>query len=156
MAEVENMPETPQESAVSPSEGAEVGSVIEAGSAPDTGAEGPSIDELRAELEQAATALRTSEDLRQQLNEQLDEAEARVKAAEVALERERFGRRHGLPDELMGFLRGESAEELEAEAKTLAKYAARSGSGLGTGGLDPTDSASIGSIERILRKSREF
>ncbi|QWQ42291.1 hypothetical protein KME66_15690 [Streptomyces sp. YPW6] len=159
MAEVENAPETPQEPAASPVGVSEAEFDPAAGSASQNGAEaiseGPSLDDLQAELQQAATALRTSEDLRQNLHSQLDDAEARVKAAEVALERERVGRRHGLPDELMGFLRGESAEELEAEAKTLAKYAAVGRSGLGTGGLDPTEPRS-GGIEKILRSAREF
>ncbi|MFG2684454.1 hypothetical protein [Streptomyces sp. NPDC048392] len=115
MAEVENTPETPQEPAGSLIEATEVESVPEAGSIPPAGTESvsePSLDDLRAEVEQAAMALRTSEDLRQQLNSQLDDAEERVKAAEVALERERVGRRHGLPDELMEFLRGDSSEAL--------------------------------------------
>ncbi|MFG2875086.1 hypothetical protein ACGFYU_08745 [Streptomyces sp. NPDC048337] len=156
MAEVENAPETPQEPATSLIEALEVESAPEVDSTPQAGTEGPSLDELRANLESASTSLRTSEDLRQQLNSQLDDAETRVKAAEVALERERVGRRHGLPDELMGFLRGESAEELEAEAKILAKYAAVGRSGLGIGGLDPTDSSDGGAVGRILRAQREF
>ncbi|MFF7093209.1 hypothetical protein ACFY9A_12550 [Streptomyces rubradiris] len=159
MAEVENAPETPQEPAGSLVEATEVESVPETGSTPDAGTESvsePSLDDLRSKVEQAATALRISEDLRQQLNSQLDDAEVRIKAAEVALERERVGRRHGLPDELMGFLRGESAEALEAEAKTLAKYATSGSVGLGTGGLDPTDYDDGGAVGRILRAQREF
>ncbi|MFE5556233.1 hypothetical protein [Streptomyces sp. NPDC056544] len=156
MAEIENAPETPQEPAVSPHETSEVESVPEIGSAPEAGTEGPSLDILRADLEQASTALRTSEDLRQHLNTQLDDAEARVKTAEAALERERAARRHGLPDELMQFLRGESAEELAAEAATLAKYASARGSGLGEGGLDPSDIGNGGVVARIIRKSREL
>ncbi|MBT2400268.1 hypothetical protein [Streptomyces sp. ISL-100] len=156
MAEVENTPETPRESAGSPVEAPEVESVPEIDSTPPTGTEGPSLDDLRAEVEQASSALRTSEDLRQQLNTQLDDAEARVKAAEVALERERAARRHGLPDELMPFLRGETAEELATEAATLAKYADARTSGLGMGGLDPNDSNSGGIVGRIIRKSREL
>ncbi|MFI1933839.1 hypothetical protein [Streptomyces sp. NPDC020330] len=158
MAEVENTPETPQEPAGSLIEAPEVEPVPEIGSTPQAGTESvsePSLDDLRAEVEQSATALRTSEDLRQQLNSQLDDAEARIKAAEVALERERIGRRHGLPDELMEFLRGESAEALEAEAKTLSKYATADRSALGWGGLEPY-ARSSGSIEKILRSAREF
>ncbi|WP_231156506.1 hypothetical protein [Streptomyces sp. CNZ748] len=144
MAEVENTPETPQEPAVSPSEGAEVESVPEVDSTPQAGPEDVSaeLEAARAEAETMRTAL--------------DAAKARAKAAELALERERVGRRHGLPDELVPFLRGETAEALEAEAKTLAKYAAGTRSGLGTGGLDPNDTQTGGSISRILRKSREF
>ncbi|MFD9535581.1 hypothetical protein [Streptomyces sp. NPDC060010] len=125
-------------------------------STPEGGAEGLSLDGLRADLEQASLALRTSEDLRQQINSQLDDAEVRAKTAEAALERERAARRYGLPDELMSFLRGESAEELAAEAETLARYASARSSGLGEGGLDPTESGSGGVVERIIRKSREI
>ncbi|MFD9473362.1 hypothetical protein [Streptomyces goshikiensis] len=156
MAEIENAPEAPQEPAGSPNEAPEVGSVPEIGSTSEVGTEGPSLDGLRAELEQVSMSLRTSEDLRQQINAQLDDVEARVKTAETALERERAARRYGLPDDLMGFLRGESAEELAAEAATLAKYASARGSGLGEGGLDPSDSGNGGTVARIIRKAREL
>lgn len=156
MADIENNTETPQEPAVSPLESAEVEPVPEIGSAPEAGSEGPSLDGLRAELEQTANALRTSEDLREQFHSQLDDAEARVKAAEMALERERVARRYGLHDELVSFMRGESAEELEAEAKTLSKHLSAGYSGLGVGGLDPPESHSGGVVDRILRAQREF
>ncbi|MFD4172512.1 hypothetical protein [Streptomyces anulatus] len=156
MADIENTPETPQEPALSPLEAPEVESIPEIGSIPETGTGGPSLDDLRAQVEQASASLRTSEDLRQQLNSQLDDSEARVQAAEIALQRERVGRKHGLPDELMGFLRGETADALEAEAATLAKFAVSNYGYLGTGGLDPTDEDSDGVVGRILRKSREF
>ncbi|WP_327358092.1 hypothetical protein [Streptomyces sp. NBC_01304] len=133
-------------------EAPEVESVTEIGSAPEAGIEGPSLDSLRAELEQASTALRTSEDLRQQLNTQLDDAEARVKAAEVALERERVARRFSLPDELAGFLRGETAEDLAAEAETLSRFAPANGGVLGAGGLDPTDGAKGGFASKIAAR----
>ncbi|MFJ3632002.1 hypothetical protein [Streptomyces sp. NPDC090112] len=159
MAEVESTPETPQEPAASLIGAPEVESVPEVDSTPQAGTESvsePSLDDLRAEVEQSATALRTSEDLRQQLNSQLDDAEARVKAAELALERVQVAHKHGLPAELVGFLRGESAEALEAEAATLAKHMGAGRSSLGTGGLDPNDSVSVGVVGRILRAQREF
>ncbi|MBT2377304.1 hypothetical protein J7E90_07970 [Streptomyces sp. ISL-111] len=154
MADIENTPETPQEPTGSLVEAPEAGLVPETDSAPEAGSEGPSLDDLRAELEQTATALRTSEDLRQQVHSQVDELEGRVKTAEMALERERAARAHGLPDELMPFLNGESSEELAAQAATLAKYADARVAGLGIGGLDPTDSNSGGAVERIIRRSR--
>ncbi|MEU6286009.1 hypothetical protein [Streptomyces sp. NPDC046988] len=86
----------------------------------------------------------------------MDDAETRVKAAEVALERVQVANKHGLPAELVGFLRGETAEALEAEAATLAKHMSAGGFGLGIGGLDPTDSGPTGVIGRILRAQREF
>ncbi|MFI8452162.1 hypothetical protein [Streptomyces erythrochromogenes] len=69
----------------------------------------------------------------------LAEAEAaKAKAAQLELElnRERTARKHNIPDELMGMLR---ADSLEADAKALAQYVTAKGSGLGMGGLDPTD-----------------
>ncbi|MEI5036075.1 hypothetical protein RB201_35875 [Streptomyces sp. S1A(2023)] len=159
MADIENTPETPQEPAVSLIEAPEVEPAPEIGSTPEAGTESVpelSLDDLRAEVEQLSTALRTSEDLRQQFHSQVDDAEARVKAAEMALERERVARRYGLSDELVPFLRGESAEALETEAKTLSKHLSAGHSGLGTGGLDPNDSHSGGVVERLMRRAREF
>ncbi|MDT0450949.1 hypothetical protein [Streptomyces hesseae] len=147
MAEVENTPETPQGAAVSPTEATEVESTPEVEVTPDAGAEG--LSGLTAELE--ASRAETEE-----MRTALAEAESRAKAAEVALERERAARRNGLPDELVSFLRGESAEELAAEAATLAKYASAGSAGIGTGGLDPTDTGDGGIVARIVRKSREL
>lgn len=67
-----------------------------------------------------------------------DATEAKAKAAQLELElnRERMARKHNIPDELLGMLR---ADSLEADAKALAAFATARGSGLGTGGLDPTD-----------------
>ncbi|MFJ8394395.1 hypothetical protein [Streptomyces sp. NPDC094144] len=65
-------------------------------------------------------------------------AKATAKAAQLELElnRERTARKHNIPDELMGMLR---ADSLEADAKALATYVTARGTGLGSGGLDPTD-----------------
>lgn len=147
MAEVENTLETPQEAAGSPTEVSEVESVPEVDSAPDACTD--RLSGLTAELE--ASRAETEE-----MRTALTEAESRAKAAEVALERERAARRNGLPDELVSFLRGETAEELAAEAATLAKYASAGSSGIGTGGLDPTDTGDGGIVARIVRKSREL
>lgn len=138
MAEDENTPETPQGPAVSLVEAPEGESVADIGSAPEAGTEGPSLDDLQA---------------------QLDDAEARVKAVEVTLERERAARRHGLADELVPFLRGESAEELATEAATLAKHATNgTGTGLGAGGLDPSREIHSASAiaERLNRGARAW
>ncbi|MFE9253983.1 hypothetical protein [Streptomyces sp. NPDC006879] len=147
MAGVENMPEAPQGAAVSPTEATEVELAPEATPTPDTGAD--RLLGLTAELE--ASRAETDE-----MRTALTEAASRAKAAEVALERERAARRNGLPDELVSFLRGETAEELAAEAATLAKYASAGISGIGTGGLDPTDKGDGGIVARIVRKSREL
>jgi hypothetical protein len=63
-------------------------------------------------------------------------AKAKAAALELELNRERMARKHSIPDELMGMLR---ADSLEADAKALAAFVTAKGSGLGTGGLDPTD-----------------
>jgi hypothetical protein len=64
------------------------------------------------------------------------EATAKAAALELELNRERMARKHNIPDELMGMLR---ADSLEADAKALAAFVTARGSGLGLGGLDPTD-----------------
>ncbi|WHM40254.1 hypothetical protein [Streptomyces sp. BPTC-684] len=151
MTEDEKIPETPQGSAVGLAETSEGESAPEITASPERAIEGPSLDELRANLESVSAALRESEELRQQLDAQL-------KAAEVTLERERVARRYNLPDELAPFLRGESAEELEKEAATLAKYATAIHTNLGVGGLDPTDTFhSAGDVaRRVNREARSW
>lgn len=147
--------ETPQVPAVEPANASEVESVTDAGSTPETGAESFSadtalVDELTAKLDTATGEL-------EQLRASATGLEARALAAETALERERAARKHGLPDDLVGFLRGTTADELDAEAATLSKYAARSDSSLGTGGLDPTGDGlpNIGAlVERTIQQGR--
>ncbi|MFI6108639.1 hypothetical protein [Streptomyces sp. NPDC051310] len=155
MAKSENTPETPQGTAVSTEGVPEVESVPEADSTPQTGtesftADAALVDELTAKLDTATGELEA-------LRASVTELEARAVTAETALERERAARKHGLPDELVGFLRGTTAEELDAEAATLAKYSARSTTGLGTGGLDPTDGglSNVGAlVQRTIQRTR--
>jgi len=52
---------------------------------------------------------------------QYEDLVGKVSTTENDLWRERAARRHGLDDELMGFLVGEDADELDARAKTLAE-----------------------------------
>lgn len=52
---------------------------------------------------------------------QYEELLGKASTAEHELWRERAARKHGLDDELLEFLTGETAEELEARAKTLAE-----------------------------------
>lgn len=76
----------------------------------------------------------------------------------LALETERIANRHGLPEELRAVLRGDSAEEVEANAALLAKFVT------GTnhvnpddlsGGLDPSTSGAVMEDPRTLaRKHR--
>lgn len=64
----------------------------------------------------------------------------RAAQAEAELNRERAARKFQLPEELVEYLKGDTAEELEESAKRLSQFASRPGptSG-GGGGLDPSD-----------------
>lgn len=57
----------------------------------------------------------------QKLQDQYEEAIGRASRAENDLARERVARKHGLDDDLLQFLTGETEEELEARAKVLAE-----------------------------------
>ncbi|MBV2364269.1 hypothetical protein [Streptomonospora nanhaiensis] len=87
--------------------------------------------ETRAkELAPAAERLRELEDAQkselERLQGQYEEALGAASRAQHELWRERAARRHGLDDDLLEFLTGESEEELEERAKVLAaKLAAR-------------------------------
>lgn len=82
------------------------------------------------ELAPAAERLRELEDAKKSELEKLqgsyEEALGAASRAQHELWRERAARRHGLDDELIGFLTGESEEELNERAQVLAeKLAAR-------------------------------
>ena len=57
----------------------------------------------------------------QKLQEQYEEVLGRASRAENDLARERVARKHGLDDDLMQFLTGETEDELEERAKVLAE-----------------------------------
>lgn len=81
--------------------------------------------ETRAkELAPAAERLRELEDAQkselERLQGQYEEALGAATRAQHELWRERAARRHGLDDELIGFLTGESEEALDEAAKVLA------------------------------------
>ncbi|MGW0929552.1 hypothetical protein [Streptomyces sp. NPDC002644] len=65
-----------------------------------------------------------------------EEAKAKADALELELNRERVARKFNIPESLMGMLR---ADSLEADAKALSEHVAAPKSGLGVGGLDPSD-----------------
>ena len=75
--------------------------------------------------------------------EELDAAVADIKAKNTELEHQllvaQIAHRHELPDDLAARLKGATAEELEADAKSLAKYATGKPPASLAGGLDPTD-----------------
>jgi len=82
------------------------------------------------ELAPAAERLRELEDAQkselERLQGQYEEALGAASRHQHELWRERAARRHGLDDELLGFLTGESEEELDERAKVLAaKLSAR-------------------------------
>lgn len=77
--------------------------------------------------------------------EEYEQAVADIKTRNGELEqqlaRERVARKYNLPDDLAGRLQGATAEELEADAKALQKYAAPAEPVVLSGGLDPADGA---------------
>lgn len=79
---------------------------------------------VRAELADVRARLREYEDRdkteAQRLQEATEDALGRAARAEHELWRERAARRHGLDDELVGYLHGETEDELDTAAKTLA------------------------------------
>lgn len=82
--------------------------------------------------------------LTKQLESRVDPAEAAASIELVRAEsartvaRIKFGHQYGLPDDIADRLQGDTAEEIEADAKKLAAHFGTS-AGLGRGGLDPTD-----------------
>ena len=134
-------------------------------------AEQPSADELpewarkaistaNAEAANYRTRLREAE---QQLGnaktvEEFQSAVADVRTENQRLEhellRERVARRFELPDDLAARLKGATAEELEADAKTLQKYAAPAPAAPASlaGGLDPSDDSDTETDPRELAR----
>lgn len=102
--------------------------------------------EAKRKANQEARRLRTeNEKLRQQLQDRVDPAESQAAIALVesasALEvaRVKAGYKYGIPEAHFDRLRGETAEEIEADAKILGAAFGGPGGGLGRGGLDPTE-----------------
>lgn len=68
------------------------------------------------------------------------EAEAKAKEVELRMLRQTIGQKHDLPDALVNRLQGETEEEIEADAKSLAQSlpkpvaSTQTDSGAGTGG----------------------
>ncbi|MGW2089666.1 hypothetical protein [Streptomyces sp. NPDC001880] len=82
--------------------------------------------------------------LTKQLETRVDPAEAAASIELVRAEsartvaRIKYGHQYGLPEAVADRLQGDTAEEIEADAKALAVHFGGTGS-LGRGGLDPTD-----------------
>lgn len=101
--------------------------------------------EAKRKANQEARKLRSEIDaLKKQLELRVDPEESRAAIALVEAEsarqvaRIRYGHQYGLPEAVVERLRGDTAEEIETDAKALAVHFVPS-AGLGRGGLDPTD-----------------
>lgn len=101
--------------------------------------------EAKRKANQEAKRLRSEIDtLKAQLALRVDPEESKAAIALVEAEsartvaRIRYGHQYNLPDGIAERLKGETPEEIEADAKALAVHFAPS-PGLGRGGLDPTD-----------------
>lgn len=121
------------------------------------------LAKTRAEAASYRTRLRSAETRlsEAQSPEEVEAAIAEVKAKNAELERSvlvaSVARRFDVPDELASRLRGESAEELEADAKALrALLAPPAPESLG-GGLNPADEDD-GEMDprKLARRSRRF
>ncbi|WP_411140254.1 hypothetical protein [Streptomyces sp. x-80] len=101
--------------------------------------------EAKRKANQEARKLRAEVDaLKKQLELRVDPEESKAAIALVEAEsarqvaRIRYGHQYGLPEEFIDRLRGDTTEDIEADAKALSVHFAPS-AGLGRGGLDPTD-----------------
>lgn len=74
------------------------------------------MKELQESLEQASALATTKEELEQAVNEY----KSKVTELETSILRADVARRYNLPDALVERLQGDTAEELEADAKALA------------------------------------
>lgn len=77
-------------------------------------------------------------------------------ALEAEIQRGNAARKYGLPDDLAARLQGSTPEELDADAKALAKYAASTTAPPErlSGGLDPTDSDDVFDPVAEARRAR--
>lgn len=87
-------------------------------------------------------------------------ADSKVKTTELELDlaRERAARKYNLPDSLVPLLR---AGQVDADAKALSTHSTAQVSGLGAGGLDPTDATDPKAegkrlADRLFNKHRFF
>ncbi|MBH1936506.1 hypothetical protein I5Q34_19865 [Streptomyces sp. AV19] len=95
----------------------------------------------REEVERyRATAKETREALKAaRTPEEFAAVQTQVTELEHELHRERLGRQYGLPQVVTDLITGEDADAREAHAKALAAAFHQRGTGVGRGGLDPTE-----------------
>jgi hypothetical protein len=88
----------------------------------------------------------------QEYEQAVTEIKARNAELEQQLSRERVARKYHLPDDLAARLRGATAQELEADAKSLQKYTVTPEPVVLSGGLNPagtdTDESDPGALAR--------
>ena len=118
--------------------------------------------EAKRKANQEAKKLRSEiTALQEQLKSRVDPEESKAAIALVEAERDRtvarikFGHQYGLPDDIADRLQGETAEEVEADAKKLAAHFGTS-AGLGRGGLDPTDEPEQVDPQKLAAKIPRF
>lgn len=133
------------------SQGTGDGGTDDQGAGTDGGADADQLDaeQLRTQLKDARAEAAKSRVKNRELREQLAKAKTpedfqavadKAAQLEVELATERAARKYSLPAELVEYLKGSTAEELEESAKKLAKFAGPA-AGLGSGGLDPSKSS---------------
>ncbi|MQS38881.1 hypothetical protein [Streptomyces katsurahamanus] len=148
-AETEETPETPEEKPQEPAQ-----EPVSEEPTKETTPPAPTPEKPAQGSEETSTATAKAE----AAEKLAAEATAKAAALEVELNRERIARKHGIPDDLVPFLR---AESLEVDAKVFSDRLMSRGSSLGIGGLDPTDNADPVSdgtalADRILSKNNPF
>jgi hypothetical protein len=135
------------------------------------------VQDLRREAAEKRTQNKTLQDTITSLEEQtremkspdefqqaVAEAQQEAKKANLTAARERVARQHNLPESLIPRLRGDSAEELEADARQLRddlgldKKSTTPPRGPLRGGLDPTEQGPTEEqlIEQIRSGGRNF
>lgn len=108
------------------------------------------ISEVRGEAANYRTKLRETEDTlsKAKTPEDIEKATEELKATNAKLEREllitKVAAKHNIPEELKSRLTGVTEADLEADAKTLAKFAPKTEEKVDpdnlSGGLDPNQS----------------
>ncbi|MGW1836962.1 hypothetical protein [Streptomyces sp. NPDC002067] len=121
------------------------------------------LTKVRGEAASYRTRLRDAEERLSEAKspEEFEAALAEVKTKNAELERTvlvgSVARRFELPDEFASRLRGDTAEELEADAKTLRSLLAPAAPAALAGGLNPSDEDDGEMDPRALaRRSRRF
>lgn len=124
--------------------------------------ENKSLQDTISELEQQTAEMKSPDEFQKAVSE----AQDKVRKANLATARERFGRTHNLPESLIPRLEGETDEEIEADALRLKEdlgikvSTKRQGPPKSppAGGLNPADEqvANEEIVQRLLKGQRNF